>query len=138
MWSSVAPAMEDSQRWLGALSRRAPCWYLDFSQTVCVGRRSFLGYSTIISNRVADDSQVLLGYGILMANGRQSTKSVSKDAAVSERSLPSFYTLSAGLASSRGTTYYDRQQPSRTAARSSLSLRCPHLMQTHRAYARNL
>lgn len=56
MWSSVALAMEGSQRWLGALLRRAPYWYLDSSQTVCVVQGSFLGYSTIISNRVADDS----------------------------------------------------------------------------------
>ena len=138
MWSSVALAMEGSQRWLGALLRRAPCWYLDSSQTVCVVQGSFLGYSTIISNRVADDSQVLLGYGILMAYGRQTAKSVSKDSAVSEGRLPSFYTLSAWLALHRGITYSDRQQPFRTAARSSISLHCPHLMQTHQAYARNL
>ncbi|KAH8642858.1 hypothetical protein IG631_00321 [Alternaria alternata] len=108
--------MEGSQRWLGALLRRAPCWYLDSSQTVCVVQGSFLGYSTIISNRVADDSQVLLRYGIFMAHGRQTAKSVSKDSAVSEGRLPSFYTLSAWLALHRGVTYYDRQQPSRTAA----------------------
>lgn len=100
-------------------------------------KRSRSGYSTVVGNSIANDSQALLRDRFLVAESGQTVEGVGKNAAVSERSLPSFCDLLEKTSPAGYKTYCGLRRLCRRVVASSLWVHGPHLLRTLRAYARS-